>query len=45
MLASKESLTVNVSGKGTIKIELYIDDNYMVKQLDLNTEKPTVTFD
>lgn len=45
MLASKESLTVNVSGKGTIKIELYIDDNYMVKQLDLNTEKPTVTFE
>lgn len=45
MLASKESLTVNVSGKGTIKIELYIDDNYMVKQLNLNTEKPTVTFE
>jgi len=45
MLASKEKLTVNVSGKGTIKIELYIDDNYMVKQLDLNTEKPTVTFE
>ena len=45
MLASTEKITVNVSGKGTIKIELYIDDNYMVKQLDLNTEKPAVTFE
>ena len=45
MLANRETLTVNVSGKGTITIELYIDDNYMVKQLDLNTENPSVTFE
>lgn len=45
MLANKENLSINVSGKGTIKVELYIDDNYTVKQLDLNAEKPTVTFE
>ena len=45
MSASKENFTVNVSGKGTIEIQLYIDDNYMVKQLNLNTENPTVTFE
>ena len=35
----------NINKKGTIKIELYIDGVYRVQQLDLNTEKPAVTFD
>ena len=43
--ANKENLTVNVSGKGTITIKLYVDDNYSAKQLDLNAEKPSVTFE
>jgi len=43
--ASRENLSVNVSGKGTITIELYIDDNYSVKQLNLNAENPTITFE
>ena len=43
--ADKESLTVNVSGKGTITIKLYVDDNYSAKQLNLNSENPTVTFE
>ena len=43
--ANKENLTVNVSGKGTITIKLYVDDNYSAKQLDLNSENPSVTFE
>ena len=43
VLASTENLTVNVSGKGTIKVEVYIDDNYMVQQVNLN-ETDTITF-
>ena len=43
VLANTENLTVNVSGKGTIKVEVYIDDNYMVQQVNLN-ETNTVTF-
>ena len=42
--ADKETLTVSVSGKGTIEIALYIDENYRVQQLDLNQEKPVATF-
>lgn len=42
--ADKETITVNVSGKGTIEIALYIDENYRVQQLDLNQEKPVATF-
>ena len=43
VLANTENLTVNVSGKGTIKVEVYIDDNYMVQQVNLN-ETNTITF-
>ncbi len=43
--SSRENLSVNVSGKGTIKIEVYIDSNYMAKQLDLNSDNPTITFE
>jgi serine/threonine-protein kinase len=43
--ASSENIAVTVQGKGTIKIELYIDGVYRVQQLDLNTEKPAVIFD
>ena len=42
--ADKESITVNVSGKGTIEIALYIDENYRVQQLDLNKENPVAIF-
>ena len=45
LLASEEKVSVKVSGKGTIKIEVHIDDLYRVDQLDLNSEKPTITFD
>ena len=43
VLANTENLAVDVSGKGTIKIEVYIDDNYMVQQVNLN-EANTITF-
>ena len=43
VLANTENLTVNVSGKGTIKVEVYIDDNYMVQQVNLN-ETNIITF-
>ena len=43
ILASEEKVSVKVSGKGTIKIEVNIDDLYRVEQLDLNKENPTVT--
>ena len=43
--ADKETLTVNVSGKGTITIKLYVDDNYSAKQLNLNSENASVTFE
>ena len=45
MLASTDKLSVNVSGKGTVTIAVYVDDNYTAKQLDLNAENPTVTFE
>jgi len=46
-LASTENITIGedkIRGKGTIQIELYIDGMYRVEQLNLNAEKPTVTF-
>ena len=43
--ANNENISVTVQGKGTIRIELYIDGVYRLQQLDLNTEKPVATFD
>lgn len=47
VLASTENIKIGedkIRGKGTIQIELYIDGMYRVEQLNLNAEKPTVTF-
>ena len=43
--ASTENISVTVQGKGTIEIALYLDGVYRVKQLDLNSAEPVVTFD
>lgn len=41
-----ETLPVSVQGIGTIKVELYIDELlYEIKQLNLNSEDPTIVFD
>ncbi len=45
LLANKESLTVNASGKGRITIELYIDENYSSQELDLNTQDLKAIFE